>query len=801
MDLRRGARATAAWFLGLALVVSLTQAHADTAGRLGEISKDIESVSSEIEGLEAQYINPDLLERRYEVETRLNEGQRFFIEEDYRRASVVFLDLVDNPKIKGKPAHRDALYYLAECLYRDKNYIGARRHFSELLSIGAEDYYQDAISRQIEIAIKLQSHGEIENLYKAAKARLGDKLEPQLVYVYAKSRYFRGDDDGALATFREVPASSDYNLQSLYFQGVILAKEASKLREQLKRADKETQARLEEESAELLSRAEARFEEVLGLADPAQAEPKDAEVAELCWLALGRIAYERGDFEAASLAYGKIPQQSPHAERAIYETIWSQIKGGQLQEAQQNLDVFLVNAPNSALAPEARLLRGDLLLELEAFDEAVDTYNGVVREYEPVRDELKSMMAQRGGPKAYFDALVGREVDAPQAVEVPEIVAAWLKSDPEMELNLAIAADLDTSRVDVEESQEIIEELEDAIDSRSKIDIFPGIKEGWGQGLEVQSKLLGFRRDLLEIERKIVLERAPQSDEYRLALAERQRVERGYDQIPKEKEALEAREKKVKSRYTQIEDEIYRLTYDIDTIRAQLVAMDKWMKDLKKEGTQIAPSDEATIRQSMDEQYKTLEELEAKRIELRKIARRARTQTGINDDVAEREEEIKREFAAAIAQERKVLAGMRGSVGGEELETLRRLDALHEAAGRQDARLDGYFGKMAQLVDQKVEELRLQLDAERSRVGEYDGELNVYSGDSEGLSNEIAAKNFARVEEKFGELVLKADVGTIDVSWKRKEQRTVKIRALFEKKGQELKALEQGVGEGEEAER
>jgi hypothetical protein len=62
--------------------------------------------------------------------------------------------------------------------------------------------------------------------------------------------------------------------------------------------------------------------------------------------------------------------------------------------------------------------------------------------------------------------------------------------------------------------------------------------------------------------------------------------------------------------------------------------------------------------------------------ELRKIARRARTQTGINDDVAEREEEVKREFAAAIAQERKVLAGMRGNVGGEELETLRRLDAL-----------------------------------------------------------------------------------------------------------------------------
>ena len=57
------------------------------------------------------------------------------------------------------------------------------------------------------------------------------------------------------------------------------------------------------------------------------------------------------------------------------------------------------------------------------------------------------------------------------------------------------------------------------------------------------------------------------------------------------------------------------------------------------------------------------------------------------------------------------------------------------------------------------------------------------------------------VEEKFGELVLKADVGTIDVSWKRKEQRTVKIRTLFEKKGQELKALEQGVSEGEEAER
>lgn len=781
-------------FLATCLACSLalgSVASADTGTKLNEVAQDLGALQEKVNGLEARYINPDLLERRYEVQARLSEGLRFFLLKDYTRASVVFLDLVDDPRVKGKPAQRDTLYYLGECLFYNGNLIGARRHYNDLLSIGAQDYYQPVISRLIEIATSLEDHRNIENLYRSARSRAGGALEPSLIYVYAKSQFFRENYNEALRSFQQVPGTSEYNLQSLYFQGVVLAKRAADLKAGAKRKDPKIQEQDNKEAERSLKKSITYFEEILKLMGPKQDEPEMVELKELTRMALGRVYYELGDYEKAVDQYQYVPRNSDNFDRALFEVTWTFIKRGEIAQAQRNLDILLLIAPDSALAPEARLLRGDLQLQLEAYAEAVETYQEVIDEYEPVRDHLREIVARRGGAKAYFDALVGREVKQARAVEVPTIVEAWVNEDPEMARNLAIAQDLDSGREDIEESKEIIEELEDAINSRSKIDIFPELKEGWGKGLEVQVRYLDLKRELLEVERTLVLKNARPGDGYKAAYQERQRLGQRYDQIPKNREALAKREAAVKKRFDELQTQIYRMGYEIDSRRAQLVAMDKWMQDQKAQGQKLSPENEASVRQNLDKEFALLEEWEAQRQELRKIVRRSSTQTGINDDVAEQEGEVKREFAASMDAERRQLEQLRGNVGGQDAQRLREVDALLGTLERQDQALSGYFARLEKIVNRKVNDIRRELDTERIRVLQYGEELSAYTNNSESLSQEIAQNNFQRVESKFNELVLKADVGIIDVAWKRKDDRSVRIKELFQSKGRDLKTLEQ----------
>jgi tetratricopeptide (TPR) repeat protein len=780
-------RAAASVLMMFVSVAFQPAAWADADDRIEMLEVDIVDVGGELQRLEAKYINPALLEQSYEIETRINDGRVFYLLKDFGRASIIFLDLVSNEKIRGTPAQRDVLFYLADSLFLQGNSIGARRHFNELLAVGAGEYYQDAVKRLIEIASVTDEFDNVDSLYKAARSRSrGKKVRPELVYVYGKSLFFRDKFSQALSVFRQIPVESEVYLQSLYFQGVVLAKTG---------ADKNDKGKL--------GRAIKAFTKLIEKAGPRPADPRVIEIVELTHMSLGRVYYELGEFEMAVDQYQYVDRVSSNFDRALYEVTWTFIRRGDLKKALRHLDILLLTAPDSSLAPEARLLRGDLMVRSDSFGEAVATYQQVIDDYEPIRDKLGSILDRDGGTKAYFDALVGRTVGRARSVEVPKIVAAWVEDDPKMFRTLNIAKDLDGSRSEIDESVEIIRELEDAINSRSRVDIFPQLKEGWGRGLEVQNRFIVIKRVLLSLEGAMVV-RSASADEkarYKKARSERARLERVFDKIPKSRTDLAARERAVKGEYNALETRLYKLGIELDSMRAQLVAMDKWMQDMKARGEGAKPGEEETIRKTMRDYASLIESLEEERDKVRRVVRRSKAQTGINDDVAEQEEVVKKEYQAALANERALLRSLRGRLSGSDGESASKIDGLHNKLLRSEARLETYFGKLNRIVNRKVQEIRREIDVEKVRVAQYSEELTVYSGDSESLAGDIALNNFRRVDERFNELILKADVGIIDVAWKRKEERSTRIKKLFDHRSNDLKTLDrnfEGVLAGEE---
>src|SRR5690349_25054052 len=65
------------------------------------------------------------------VEERLTDGELFFRLQDYVRASVILSDIVDN--YQGHPSYPDALFLLAESLFKAGDYFGARTRYRQII--------------------------------------------------------------------------------------------------------------------------------------------------------------------------------------------------------------------------------------------------------------------------------------------------------------------------------------------------------------------------------------------------------------------------------------------------------------------------------------------------------------------------------------------------------------------------------------------------------------------------------------------------------------------------------------------
>ena len=81
--------------------------------------------------------------------------------------------------------------------------------------------------------------------------------------------------------------------------------------------------------------------------------------------------------------------------------------------------------------------------------------------------------------------------------------------------------------------------------------------------------------------------------------------------------------------------------------------------------------------------------------------------------------------------------------------------------------------------------------AEQRLIETYSQETDAVTGETRNLVGRIAFDSFRRVRQSFYDLVLKADVGVVDVAFQRKQDKTAQIQKLAAQKDHELKQLDE----------
>ncbi|WP_242396288.1 tol-pal system YbgF family protein [Anaeromyxobacter oryzisoli] len=760
----RGACAAAVALAAAALLPGSARADA-----LADVERQATEIEQRLAQLEAQAWDEDE-PAPARAARQFAEGETQYLLGDWQHAAILLSEVVDEPALRATRDYPTAVFYLAEALRRQGACGAALPRYDAYLSLPEGERRGDALVGAIECGVKARRTDAVEKHVAEADRVFAGNPPPELRYLAAKALYQRSDlapavrFERAMAAFEAVPAP--YRHQAAYFQGVL----------QIERGD--------------LAAAIQRFELCAG---EKAADDRQREVVELCDLALGRIHGDQGRPVEALDWYARVPWTSRHFTEAAYESAWAFVRAGQLEAALRTASLIADVAPESPLAPEATVLQGHLLLRLGQYAEATEAYSRVINDYAPVRDELDAILAMREDPVRYFNELIGREGEAfDVAAVLPAVAVRWASAQAEVAEALELTGELDASHRDVDDGNAIAGRVEALLARGNGLDAFPRLREAYATAHAMAQAATALDDRAADAAFATTAAAVTEGERAKLeaAHAERAALGRRLASVPRTADEARARAARMRGRVAELERRAYRLGYELEAAKAAIAGAERWLEDHRAD---ITANTEARTDFS-DELRKHRETVAGYEVTLRAL----RQDVALALDGATASEalagevKLRERHASLVARERTLLEAHRAAPGvGAALD---RSAALRGRSAAVQRRAEALSARLAAVAARRAGEVQARVAAERTALAEEARTLAGIQGDAKDLVGKIAYQSFTRVREQFYRLVLKADVGLVDVAWARKRVRLEKIQQLSQQKGEELKQLEDAYG-------
>lgn len=753
---------------GPALAQKAKSSPAELQAQVEEIARQLEMARNNLVLVEKQYTLREEASDEAAQQQRFSDGEIQYLLNDYSTAAVLFYDLVANKDFQKSRRFPDALFYLADSLYQQKNYLGSRLYLRQLLQLRA-GHYKEALARYLEIAGRLNEFNGIDEYINQARGLSGGQLPPELTYVYAKWLFRRTDLSIEERVSRSRPvfqsladdATGPFHLQASYFIGVGFVR---------------------------LKQWDQAITQFLSVSQAQPRDDKERTVMEMADLSLGRVYFETGKYDEAIDRYARINQRSDSFPDALYEVAWSYVRKGELERAKNATEVLLLVAEDSVLAPEAKILQGTLQQKLSKYDEAIDTYNQVINTYAPVRDEIDALLTVNQDPVKYFDELLARNEKSLDVTKLlPPVALKWASTRQEVSDAVEITSALDQSRRGIEESRAIADRILKSLEERG-VESFPVLQEGYTRADAVDTQLTRAEASLTQIEESLVDVQltAAQRDQLTQLKQKQAELKTRIDTLPTTDAQVRARRERMQGVIDALEKQAFQLGVEVQSQAAQLTAVRKFVDDTRKQ-RKDKPEDEKAFLEKVTLEQRALDAMVTDLDELRMQLLAERNNA---DKAVGGEGQLKTEYAQVLEQERQLLLNARRGLGNDAQQVLLRADVVRADATALKERVSRSKNIVRQRVQQKASRLREQVLAEQQLLEGYRSETARVTGDTRNLVGRIAFDSFKRVRQSFYDLVLKADVGVVDVAFQRKQDKTGSIQKLATQKDRELKQLD-----------
>lgn len=747
-------------------------AQAENALPLKQVEEQLQNADSHIRFVETQFTQRAEPTDDGSHLRRFSDGEIQYLLGDWASASVLFYDLVSEPAFKHHPRYADALFYLSDALYQQQNFIGARLYLRQQLSLPPTERYKDGLSRYLSVASRLNQFEDIDSYIEQARQLSGGQLPPELAYVYAKWLFKRTDLPSAerirsaRAAFEPLTQATSELIprQSAYHLGVLSV-----------------------QAGELADAIE-RFRALTAL--PADSR-EELRIRELANLSMGRLLYESGRLDEALDRYQEIPRDSEYFVDTLYEVAWTQVKRGRFGPAKDAVDLLLQMAPESTRVPDAQLLQAHLLLKMRRYEEATESYHQVITAYRPVKDQLDELLTRTSDPVVYFDNLLS---ESSRTLELgtllPPVALRYATTQQEISDASRLVGDLAKGQQGVSEARALATRVLDTL-AKQGWEAFPELHEGYNRVDAVESGLIRMEQVLVQLEAAMVLEHLTPEERQQLEALRRERepVAERFALLPTTLEEKETRRQRMQARIDTLDREAFRLIYELQSQSAVTASVLKWLadsRDPKKPPSEAEIDVLAKIQTETDLQEELKAELARTRAQL------SDERTHVASFVAG-EETIRQQFYAVLQREHLLLASISSRLPEDVARQMARVQEVRERADGLRARVAASKGVLLAQRERRVRIIQDKVRAEEALLTRYDAETATASADARNLVGRIAFDSFRRVRQHFYELVLKGDLGLVDVAFTRKQDKTEQIQALSAQKDEAVRALDKSL--------
>lgn len=742
----------AAVALGVALPAA---AHADD---IDDIGQRLTQLENETETLRQGIRRPSASGQaaRDRAERRLIDGQVAFGVGNYDDAAVMLYDYVE--KYPNSPSHDEAVYYLAESLFQKRDFLASRSYFTRLVTdIGpSSKFYQQGLERLIELSLQLNDSKDVDQWLTALDQVPAGKRRSSVPYVRGKYAYFKARYDDALRHFDQIPPGSQYFFQARYFMATTYV-----ARGEVGKAAQEFAALVQRQAK---TRAEMR-------------------VVELAHMGLGRLYYERDQPSRAIDEYTKIERESDLFDEALYEVAWVYVKNNQYDKALRALELLALADPTSAKMPEVRILEGNLRIRkaqtlaeketgnsAEEYAKAHSLFETTHETFKDPHAELARILEERADPRQFMAQITGRVSETFEVTAtMPEVAASWIRREPDVERVVHIETDLGDIASEIEQAESTIERLERALASPSRVNIFPSLAKKRTRATEILEEIFAIQKTLASRERELVRGHASDAEMRELDRlhSRRQAITRELSALPNAELSYSDRIEQARNRYVILDQKAAQVATVIDASRATLVALERYVKDQADSGKELPNAKET--RRTIDELRAEIESLSDELEELRRQALLAKDEAGTGDDAALRARTLRTRLRAALDDEHRYMGQIAARMDGSDRARAAQIAGLMQTATAVIARLDGIQSTVDEVVEVALAEVRSSLVEEKARLAAYKREFAQYEAESQVLGGVILGVSFAAVKEKFYDVLIRSDIGVIDVAWSQKE--------------------------------
>jgi tetratricopeptide (TPR) repeat protein len=770
---------------GAALVWALApEAWASSSDALSSAGNTLVSVGRDVGGVQAAVSRART--ERQTPEQRLANGELLYRMKDYGRATVVLSEILE--EYPNTPSYPDALWLRGETYYAAHDYLAARRDYRGLVDRGTEPrfvaYFGKALARLVDVSLRLNDPPEtLAPIFEKFNQVPPAQIDAGLLYAKGKAYYRQGSWNDATQALTQVGQGTAYTHQARYFQGLIAMKIA--------RASGTVPNDSTKRAADRANFKQA-IEAFRRVTELPPDTPEHRHVIDLAWMAIGRLFYELEQYQQASEAYAKVGRDSPEFDTMLYELAWVYVRLGDVQRAERALEVLMISDPNSQYIGDGTLLRADLLLRAGAFDRALQLYQGVLAQYDPMRVKVESFLDSTKDVSVYYDKLAQQQLDLlDQSEQLPAIAIRWAREAEDGPAAFAVIDDVNECKALIRQSNQLIDKLTALTGAANRVRAFPELEAGEETALSLLNKISRARLTLAH-----AMDDEEPGDlggEMGQVRQQRRALMASIEGLPVAPEDFAKREQQGTAQWNTLSQQLTQRAMEVDSLQATINGLRRMLSEGPQQGVARDPASVQRFQAEIDANERDLKRYRDQVAELRRQIDMGRVQIGLGDARYQSDASARDQFRDLFDREVQLASG--GSAGGGAQRYAGQASPLLFQARQYESQLTESLGQLEAQVAQRAGQLQQKVEAERARIAGYQQQLDSLDNEARDLVGHVAQRNFGLVRDKLRGIVLRADVGITEQAWEVREEELDRVRSLQSERARQEQLLDEELKE------